>query len=92
MYTCIPFLYWIQYYVPAELKKVAFLLHKQSFVAALSKMPHPAVAAVEPLSVNSIELPHPGRKIPLGGLNQKMVMVVHEAVDVHNPAVTLNYF
>jgi len=43
-----------------------------------------AVATVEALGVDAIELAHGSRKIGLPRLEQEVVVVVHQAVGVHN--------
>ena len=44
--------------------------------------------AIKELGLYPVQLPHPDRKIPLRSLNEKMVMVVHEAIGVTDPTVT----
>ena len=47
-------------------------------------MPDPAVAAVETLGVDAIKVAHRPRKIPLPGLEQEMVVIVHQTVGVQS--------
>jgi hypothetical protein len=49
------------------------------------------VAAVEGLGVNAIELPHAAREVPLWGLEEEVVMVVHEAIGVAAEAVAFHH-
>lgn len=53
-------------------------------------MPSACMASIEALGVDAIQLAHAGGEIPLRGLNQQMVMVVHQAVGVAPPMVTLH--
>ena len=41
------------------------------------------------LGVDAVQLPHADGQIPVGSLDQKMVMVGHEAVGVADPVVAL---
>jgi len=47
----------------------------------------PAVPFVEELRIAAVQLPHPEGQIALRGLDEKVIMVGHEAVGVANPVV-----
>jgi len=64
-------------------------LDENGFVPALEQMTSPLVAFIEELGINAVQLPHADGEIAVGGLNQKMVMVGHEAIGVTNPVVPL---
>jgi hypothetical protein len=64
-------------------------LDENGFVSALEQMTVPLVAFIEELSVDAVQLPHADGEIAVGGLNQQMIMVGHEAVGVTNPIVPL---
>ncbi len=49
-------------------------------------MPCPAMATVEVLSIDAIELPHPGGQPSVEGLHHQMVMIVHQTVGIAPPA------
>jgi len=79
----------IQDDIPADLKEVAVLLDKDSLVPSLEQMARSAVTFVEELGIDAVHLPHADRKIAVRGLDEKMVMVGHEAVGVADPVVAL---
>jgi hypothetical protein len=64
-------------------------LDENGLVPALEQMTVPLMAFIEKLSINAVQLPHAYREIAVGGLNEQMVMVGHEAVGVAYPIVSL---
>jgi hypothetical protein len=50
-------------------------------------MPHSFVPSVKSLGVNPVELAHAQRKIRLWGLHQQVIVVIHQAVGITEPAV-----
>jgi hypothetical protein len=46
---------------------------------------------IKSLCINAIQLPHAYRKISIGGINQKVVMIIHQAVGVAKPIVPKGY-
>ena len=46
------------------------------------------VSSVKVLGIDSIQLPHPSGYIPLGSLDDEMVVVVHETVGMTDPVVS----
>lgn len=81
----------VQNHIPAHLEEVALLLDQNRLIAPLEEMPHPAVPPVEGLRIDAIELPHAQDEIPLGGLDDQVVMVSHEAIAVAAPAVAVGH-
>jgi hypothetical protein len=51
-------------------------------------MPGPAVIPVKELRIHAVQLPHTERKIALWSLDEKMVMVGHEAICMTDPIVS----
>jgi hypothetical protein len=49
----------------------------------------PRVHFIEELRIHSIQLTHAEREIAVRRFNQKMIMVIHEAVGVANPIIAL---
>lgn len=52
-------------------------------------MSHAAVAAVDRLGVNPIQLTHAGREIAFGGFNDQMIVIGHLAPGVYLPVEAL---
>jgi hypothetical protein len=50
-------------------------------------MAHPPVPPIEGLGVEAVELPHPEGQVRPGGLDKEVVVVVHQAVGVAEPAI-----
>ena len=78
----------IEYNVPADLQEVAVFLDQDCFIPALEQMAYPAVPFIEELRIDAVQLPHTDGKIPVRGLNKKMVMIGHEAIGVTYPVIT----
>ncbi len=68
---------------------MAVFLDENCLVPALEQMTVPLVTFIEELGIDAVQLPHADGEIPVGGLNQQMIMVGHEAVGVANPVVSL---
>lgn len=64
-------------------------LDENGLVPALEQMTVPLVAFIEELSIYAVQLPHADCEIAVGGFNEQMIMVGHEAVGMTNPAVLL---
>lgn len=62
-----------------------FLLHKNGAEPPLKQMPHLAMAAIEDLRVDPVELPHPAGEIRLRRLNQQMIVIVHQTIGMAQP-------
>jgi hypothetical protein len=45
------------------------------------------VAFVEGAGIGAVQIPHPVGEVPQGGLDQKVVVVAHQAAHVREPAV-----
>ena len=78
---------WIQDNIATYFQKMAVFLDQYRLVAALKQVSVPAVIFVEELRVDTIELPHAEGQIAFGGLDEKVVMVGHEAIGVTDPII-----
>jgi hypothetical protein len=77
----------IEYHISARLKKMAILLHQNCLKPSLKEVPYPAMPLIESLRIDTVQLPHAYRKIPVGCINEQMVMIVHQAIGVAEPIV-----
>ena len=68
---------------------MAVFLYKDRLVSALKKVPNPFMLPIECLSVYAIELPHASRKIPIRGLYDEVIVIVHKTIGMAKPVVTL---
>jgi hypothetical protein len=48
-------------------------------------MSGPAVSSVESLGIDPVELPHPPAEIALRGLDEQMIVIIHQAVGMAKP-------
>ena len=80
----------IEYDIASQLKQVALLLDYDRLEAAPHKMTKPRMLSVEPLGIDTIEMPHASGKIGLRRLNKEMVVIGHQAVGVADPAETVD--
>jgi len=66
---------------------MAVLLDQNGLVPSLEQVAGPAMPMVKELSVDAIQLSHANGEIAVRGLDEKVVMVGHEAVSVADPVV-----
>ena len=66
---------------------MAVLLDQNGLVPALEEVTGPAMALIEELGVDAVQLPHAEGKVAIWSLDKKMKMVGHEAVGVADPVV-----
>jgi hypothetical protein len=66
---------------------MAILLYQDSLKSSLEEVPYPAMPLIESLGIDTVQLPHAYRKISIGCINKKMVMIVHQAIGVAGPIV-----
>ena len=64
---------------------MALPLHQDRLEAPLIHVAHRAMASVEGLGVDAVELPHPPRQISLRRLEEQVIVVLHEAVRMAQP-------
>ena len=62
-------------------------LDDDGFVSALEEVPGPVSSVVEELGVHTVQLPHAEGEVPVGGLDEEMVVIVHEAIGMADPVV-----
>jgi hypothetical protein len=63
-----------------ERKEIAICVNQQGFVSSSEQGAIVAMQPVEPLGIDAIDMSHATRKVAMGGLNQQMIMIWHQAV------------
>jgi len=81
----------IEHHISARLKKMAILLHQNSLKPSLKEVSYPAMPLIESLRIDTVQLPHAYRKISVRGINEQMVMIVHQAIGVAEPIIPKGY-
>jgi len=66
---------------------MAVFLDQYGLVSALEQMAGPAVALIEELRIDAVQLPHAEGKVAIRGLDKKMIMIGHETVGVTYPII-----
>jgi hypothetical protein len=66
---------------------MAVFLDQNGLVPALEQVTRPAVALIEALRIDAVQLPHAEGTVAVRGLNKEMIMVGHEAVGLTDPVV-----
>jgi hypothetical protein len=72
--------YRIQDDVPANFKKMRIFLDDNGFVSALEEVSGSMPPVIEELGVDTIHLAHAEGKVSVRGLDEEMVVIVHETV------------
>lgn len=80
----------VEHDVAAELEEVGVALDEDRLEAALEDMARAAMAAVEGLAVDAVEVAHAARERRARGLDQQVVVVGHQAEGVAEPAPPLD--
>src|SRR6185295_6256250 len=65
-------------------------LHQNRCEAALQQMAHPRMPPIEALRIPAVQLAHPERQIRLRCFKEEMIVVVHQAVGMAEPAVAIH--
>src|SRR5574341_899526 len=71
---------------------MALFLYQYGLVAALKQVSHGSVAPVVELGIDTVELAHSFREVSLRGLNDQVIVVVHQTVGVAKPVEAVNDF
>ena len=79
----------IPHHVAERTLEVLAFLHQHGLVASFEQMPDSRMATVEPLGVHAVELPHSSREVRADRLDEHVVVIAHQAVGEHEPAVSL---
>jgi hypothetical protein len=66
---------------------MTILLHQDSLKSSLKEVTNPTMPLIESLRVDTVQLAHAYRKIPIRCINEQMVMILHQAVGVAEPIV-----
>ena len=76
----------IQHHIPTEFEEVRLLLHQNGREPSLEEMPYPFMSSVVRLRVAAIELTHAEGEVRLRRFNEKMIVIIHQAIGVAEPA------
>ena len=68
---------------------MAVFLNEDRFVSALEQMTCPLMTLIKKLCIDPVQLPHSQGEVAVRCLDQKVIVVVHHAVGVANPIVSL---
>ena len=82
---------WIQDDIATEFQQMRLLLHQNGGEPALQEMPDPLMATVIRLRIAAIELAHAEGQIRLRRFEEQMIVVIHEAIDVTEPAIPIDH-
>jgi hypothetical protein len=64
-------------------------LNKDRFISPLKQMTCPLMTFIKKLCIDAVQLPHAQGQVTVRCLDQKVIVVVHHAVGVANPIVSL---
>jgi hypothetical protein len=65
------------------------LLHQDCLKPSLKQVSNPTVSFIESLGIDPVQLSHAYGKISIGGINEEMVMILHQAVGMAEPIVPM---
>jgi hypothetical protein len=66
------------------------LLYHDRFKSSLKQVSYSPMPDIESLGIDTIQLPHPHGNISIGGLNEEMVIILHQTVGMANPVIPAN--
>ncbi|BCS55432.1 hypothetical protein GSbR_00340 [Geobacter sp. SVR] len=70
---------------------MTLLLNQNRLEPSLENVPILAVLSIVCLGVDAVQMAHPGREITILGFNEKVVVIIHEAVGVAKPIEALHH-
>jgi hypothetical protein len=70
---------------------MALLLHQDGLESPLQDVPDTSVTPIEVLCVDTIEVAHSTREVCVRGLDQKVIVIGHQAVAMTYPVKALHY-
>lgn len=65
-------------------------LHQNGFEPPLKQMAHSRMSPIVVLRIAAVELPHAQREIRLRRFDEEMIVIVHQAVGMAQPAVAID--
>ena len=65
-------------------------IHQNRLVAPLQKVPGSFALGIEVHGIGAVDMLHNFGQISQGGFNQQMVVIVHQAVNMDNGAISLS--
>ncbi len=80
----------IQHDVATEFQQVALLVDKDTLESPLQDMADVVMPTVRGLGIHAVQAPRAVTEVRLGGFQQEMVMVAHQAVGVASPLLLGN--
>ena len=75
--------------VAADFQQIALLVYQDRLEAPLKHMSHAPVSSIISLSVDAVELAHADGEVAVGGLDDEVVVVAHEAIGVAEPVIAV---
>lgn len=69
----------VQLHVAAHLQQIGIAVDQNGLESPLKQMPHLAMAAVETLGIDTVDMAHQQRQIGLPRVKNKVIVVVHQA-------------
>lgn len=79
----------VQDNVAADFKEMRVLLDDDGLISALEEVSRSSMPVIEKLGIDAVHLAHAESEVTVRRLDEKMVVVVHEAVGMAKPAVPL---
>lgn len=79
----------IEHHIPSQFQQVGLAVHQDRLIATLEQVPGASMAAVAPLRIDPVQLPHALGQIAIDGLHHQVVVVGHQAVSVTAPVEAL---
>lgn len=79
----------VQDHVTANFQKMRIFLDNDRLVSALEEMAGPPAPVIEELGIDPVHLTHAEAEVPVRGLDEEMIVVVHQTVGVTKPVVAL---
>ena len=77
--------YGIENDIPGQFEKIGVSIDQDRLVSSLKKMSATVVPMIRCLGIDTVQLPHSLREIPVGRLNHKVVMISHQTIGVTDP-------
>ena len=83
--------HWIQRDVARHLEEVSVALNEHRVEPRLEEMTNATVTSIVTLRIYAVHLTHADRDVAVGSLDEKMVMIRHQAVRVTEPPTALDH-
>jgi hypothetical protein len=70
---------------------VCLFFHQNGREPSLEEMSHSMMSPVVRLRIAAVELPHAKRQIRLWGFQEEMIVVIHQAIGMAEPAIPIDH-